>query len=465
MAEETRLVKLPPQSIEAEQSVLGSMILDRDQIAIVIEVIKDSDFYSAKHAEIYRAITELYEKNDPVDMVTLIEQLERSEKLEKIGGAAYLSTLIEGVPTPKSAPTYAKIVEQKSTLRDLIKAGNEIVQSGYDADGEVDEIVSQSEKLLYDISKGSAFKDITPMKPVLKEAFDQINTRYQRRGSVSGLPTPYEEFNRLTGGFQNSDLIVLAARPGMGKTSLALNFAEYLAVNHSIGVGLFSLEMAATQLVTRMICSLSQVDALALREGFLVDEDWPRLSAVLDQLNEAPVVIVDSPGLSPIEVRAKARRMQKEFGVEMIIIDYLQLMSFEGRYSDSRVQQISEITRQMKMLARELDIPVICVSQLSRAVEKRENKRPQLSDLRESGSIEQDADLVLFLYRPDYYKEQQGDAGEDDEGYNEGPKEADEGKTELIIAKHRNGPTGRVDLTFLKRYTRFESYTDRKPYS
>jgi len=455
-----KLSKLPPQSIENEQAVLGSMILDRDQIAIVIEMIGAENFYADKHGEIFRAIVELYERNDPVDMVTLIELLERKGILERIGGPAYLTTLVEGVPTPKSAVTYAKIVQEKSMLRDLIKAGNDIVNRAYNSDGEVDEIVSESEKLLYDISQGRAFKDISHIKPILKDAFEQINKKYVDRGVVSGISTGFEMLNQITSGFQKSDLIILAARPGMGKTSLALNFAEHIAVEQKMGVGIFSLEMASTQLATRLLCARSQVDASSLRKGFLIPEDWPRLSDAFEVLSKANIVIVDNPNITPLELRAKARRMHKEYDVKFIVVDYLQLMS-SGRRFDSRVQEISEMTRQMKMLARELEMPVILISQLSRAVEQRENKRPQLSDLRDSGSIEQDADLVMFLYREEYYKEQKG-KDEDKDEYE--PAEPSK-KAELIIAKHRNGPTGIVNLVFLNQYTKFADASDREPYS
>jgi len=437
------------------------MILDRDQIAVVLEVLQESHFYAKKHAEIYRAIIELYERNDPVDMVTLINLLDKKGILEKVGGPAYLSTLVDSVPTPKSAHAYAKIVEQKSMLRDLIKAGNEITQWGYQEDGEVDEIVSRAEKLIYEISKGRAFKDISPIKPVLKDAFDQITRKYTDRGGVSGLPSGYRDLDNITAGFQPSDLIILAARPGMGKTSLALNIADYIAVECHRGVGIFSLEMAATQLATRMICSRSRVDSASLRRGFLVDEDWPKIMKSLDQLTKAPIVIVDSPGISPLELRAKARRMQKEYNVEFLVVDYLQLMTSFGKRQENRVQEVSEMTRQMKLLARELNIPVLVISQLSRAVEQRQNKRPQLSDLRESGSIEQDADLVMFLYREEYYREQLGEEGDE----NETPAGSEPKKAELIVAKHRNGPTGKIDLTFFNEFTRFEPYTAREAYS
>jgi replicative DNA helicase len=468
MSENVKFSKVAPQSIEAEQSVLGSMILDRDMIAIVLETLEPRHFYAEKHGEIYRAVLELYEANEPVDMVTLVELLSKKGLLDRVGGPAYLSALVEGVPTPEHAPSYAKLVAQKAMLRDLIKTGNEIVRMSYDEEETPDEIVSEAERLLYDMSQGRAFKDITPLKEELKKAFEIIDRKYQNRGEVSGLPTGFDDLNKLTGGFQKSDLIILAARPGMGKTSLALNFAEHIAVDNNTGVGIFTLEMSATQLVTRILCARSEVDALALREGWLRDDDWHRLSMASEQLHNVPICIVDSPGLTPLELRAKARRMQKEFGVELIIVDYLQLMSMPGKWSDSRVQQISEMTRQLKMMARELNVPVMVLSQLSRAVETREKdikkKRPQLSDLRESGSIEQDADLVMFLFREGYYLELTQSGAESVQFDESDAQKVDPLKTELILAKHRNGPTGKVFLTFRKEYTRFENASSREEY-
>ncbi len=464
MADDVKLVKVPPQSIENEQAVLGSMILDRDAIDTASSTLRAEDFYAEKHGEIFNAILELTQRNEPVDMVTLIELLNRKGLLEKIGGPAYLTTLVECVPTPKSIATYAKIVNDKSVLRDLIKAGNEIVNKGYNGEGEVDEIVSVSEKMLYDISRSRAFKDIIQFKPVLLEAFKEIDAKYKHRGVVSGLPTGFSMLDDLTSGFQNSDLIILAARPGMGKTSLALNFCESLAADKKIGVGIFSLEMSSTQLATRLLCARSQVDAQALRKGFLVNDDWPRLREAFEAYHDAPIVIVDNPNISPIELRSKARRMCREFDVKFIVVDYLQLMSMSGRRYDNRVQEVSEITRQMKMLARELDIPVLMLSQLSRAVEQRENKKPQLSDLRDSGSIEQDADIVMFLYREEYYKDkdkkQRSGHDDDEEDMPEVSK-----KAELAIAKHRRGPTGVCNMVFLNQYTKFVESTDREPYS
>ncbi|MFH1539134.1 MAG: replicative DNA helicase, partial [bacterium] len=371
-------------------------------------------------------------------------------------GAAYLTSLIERVPSASSAGAYAKIVEDKAILRQLIKAGNDITQLGYQADGDVDNTLDRSEQAIYDIANRRIFSEIIPMKDAVNKTFKMLDRKYKDRGSVSGLPTGYTALDSLTTGFQPSDLIILAARPSMGKTALALNIAEHVATEENKAVGIFSLEMSAEQLVTRMLCSVSKVDAVALRKGFLSEQDWDKLFYGMDKLSKAPILIVDSPGISTLELRAKARRMQKEHNLELIIVDYLQLMA-PRRQRDSKVAEVSEMSRDMKILARELKIPVLVLSQLSRAVEQRTVKRPQLSDLRESGAIEQDADVVLFIYREDYYKRI----------VEEGPDEAeyvhssDAEPTEIGIAKQRNGPTGRIKLTFLSQYTRFENYEGR----
>ena len=447
-----KLDRVPPQSLEAEQSTLGSMLLDRDQIAIVIEILKPDDFYKESHTDIFNAIVALFDRGDPVDMVTVIELMDKNGTLEKIGGAAYLSVLVEGTPAPSNASTYAKLVKQKSMLRQLIRAGNQITVWAYQEADDVETVVANAEKAVLDVAMGRSGEDIVPIRSALKDTFDVIQKKYSERGGISGIPTDFEKLDALTAGFQNSDLVIVAARPSMGKTSLALKIAENVAIRHKTGVGLFSLEMSSEQLVTRMLCSVARVDASSLRKGFLTDQDWENLTRGMDLLSQAPLVLVDSPGITPLELRAKARRMQKEYGVELLIVDYLQLMA--GRSRESRVQEISEISRELKLMARELDLPVIVLSQLSRAVEQRPNKRPMLSDLRESGAIEQDADLVMFLYREGYYKQ----PGDDDESFDYDRPEAE--KTELNLAKHRNGPTGRVDLTFVHRYATFENYVD-----
>jgi replicative DNA helicase len=385
-------------------------------------------------------------------MITISEQFEKKGELEKLGGAAYLATLVESTPTAANAKTYARLVKDKSLLRRLIKAGNQITLSGYEQTGDVESIIADAEKMVLDVAMGRSIEDIIPIKIAVASTFDQIQRKYEERGGISGVATGFERLDALTSGFQSSDLIIIAARPSMGKTSLALKIAENACIRNKCGVGIFSLEMSSEQLVTRMLCSVSRVDAAKLRGGFLQEDDWNHLYGGMEMLTKAPLVLVDSPGITPLELRAKARRMQKEHGIEMVIIDYMQLMTGKGR-SENRVQEVSEISREMKLMARELNMPVIVLSQLSRAVEQRPNKRPMLSDLRESGAIEQDADLVMFLYREGYYK-QQGD-GEGEVDYEKPEAE----KTELILAKHRNGPTGNVPLTFVHRYATFENYT------
>ncbi|MFH1537730.1 MAG: replicative DNA helicase, partial [bacterium] len=380
-------LKLPPQSLEAEQSALGSMLLDRDQIAIVIEMLTKEHFYKPTHGEIFEAIVDIYDKGDPVDLVTLVEHLDSKGQLEKLGGAAYLTSLIESVPSASSASAYAKIVEDKAILRQLIKAGNEITRLGYQADGDVESTLDMSEQAIFDIANRRIFSEIIPMDEAVKKTFAILDRKYKHRGSVSGLPTGFTALDSITTGFQPSDLIILAARPSMGKTALALNIAEHVATEENKAVGIFSLEMSAEQLVTRMLCSVSKVDAVSLRKGFLSEGDWDKLFYGMDKLSKSPIFIVDSPGINTLELRAKARRMRKENNLELIIVDYLQLLA-PRRQRDSKVAEVSEMSGDMKLLARELNVPVLVLSQLSRAVEQRTVKRPQLSDLRESGAIE-----------------------------------------------------------------------------
>ncbi|MEW6202905.1 MAG: replicative DNA helicase [bacterium] len=453
MPDDARMLSVPPHSLEAEQSTLGSMILDKEQIAIVAEMLRREHFYREAHGVIFETILELYEKGEPIDLVTLIENLEGKGTLEKVGGAAYLTLLIESVPAPSNARTYARIVEEKSILRDLIKAGSDITGWGYQGDGDVEELVAQAEKAVYDISRKRTFSAIIPIKEAVKQSFAVLDKRYRDRGIVSGLPTGFIDLDALTAGFQPSDLIILAARPSMGKTSLALNIAENVALKEEKGVGIFSLEMSAEQLVTRMLCSVARVDASAMRKGFLMEKDWEKIYKAMGDLSKAPILIVDTPGITTLELRAKARRMQKEHNVELVIVDYMQLMSTRRRF-ENRVQEISEISREMKLLSRELGIPLLVISQLSRAVEHREEKRPRLSDLRESGAIEQDADVVMFIYREDYYR--QLIEGKPETVAELQSAEAEE--AELSIAKQRNGPTGRISLTFIKKYARFENF-------
>lgn len=453
--EPVKLTQTPPNSIEAEQAVLGSMILDRDQIPIIIEALGFDDFYRESNGRIFEAILQLFEKMEPIDMVTLMNLLDKQGMLEKVGGAAYISTVVESCPTPANAASYARIVKDKAQLRQLIKAGQMITMLGFQDDTtDVEESIASSEQAVMNIALGRSSDNIIHIKPALKLAFESIQKKYQDRGGVSGIASGYKDLDQLTAGFQQSDLIIIAARPSMGKTSLALNIAQHVSTQSGKGVGIFSLEMSAEQLVTRMLCSISKVDASALRRGFLIEQDWNNLAKGMEILSRAPLILVDCPGVTTLELRAKTRRMQKEYGIEMVIIDYMQLITGNGRNKDNRVQEVSDISRNLKLMARELNMPVIVLSQLSRAVEQRQNKRPMLSDLRESGAIEQDADLVMFLYREGYYKQ----AGDEDGEADFTQPESD--KTEINVAKHRNGPTGRLNLTFMHRYSTFENYLE-----
>lgn len=445
-------IKLPPQSVEAEQSVLGAMMVDRDQIAVVIETLTKDHFYKPSHGEIFEAIIDIYERGEPVDMVTLINHFDAGGRLEKIGGAAYLAALLETVPAAGNAGAYAKIVEDKALRRKLIKTGGEIAHLGYQEDTDIDEVLAESEHAVYQIASKRVFSEIIPMSVAVRKTFNVIDQKYRHRGNVSGLATGFTDLDSVTAGFQPSDLVILAARPSMGKTTLALNIAEHAAIVDGKGVGIFSLEMSAEQLVTRMLCSVSTVDATALRKGFLLDRDWQNIFVGMDKLSKAPIYIVDAPGINSLELRAKARRMVKENDIGLIVVDYMQLMA-PRKQRDSRVTEVSETSRDMKLLARELNVPVLVLSQLSRAVEQRQIKRPQLSDLRESGAIEQDADVVMFVYRPELYYAHMEKTD---------PKFKEiENKAELIVAKQRNGPTGVVHLVFLKDYSRFETATTR----
>ncbi|HEY8344693.1 MAG TPA: replicative DNA helicase [Bacillota bacterium] len=432
------LDRVPPQNIEAERSTLGAMFLEKDAIYRAMEIIKPEDFYKDGHALIYQVVLDLTNKGEPVDLVTVTEELRQREALEKVGGITYLTELANAVPTAAHVEYYARIVEEKALLRNLIHAATEIVSLGYDGQEEVEKILDEAEKKIFAIANRRAGRTIVSLKSILIEAFEQIEKLYESHGAVTGVPTGFSDLDRFTAGLQPSDLIILAARPSMGKTTFALNIAENAAVHLQIPVAVFSLEMSKEQLAMKLLCAEAGVDNQRIRTGNLAEEDWPRLSHALGRLSEAKMFIDDSPNLSALEIRAKARRIQAKYGLGLIVIDYLQLMQGRGR-AESRQQEVSEISRSLKALARELSVPVLALSQLSRAVEMRQNKRPSLADLRESGSLEQDADLVCFLYREDYYD----------------PETEKKGITELIIAKHRNGPIGTIDLLFQKEFSKF----------
>ena len=444
--------RLPPQSIEAEQSVLGALLIDRDAVIEVADVLRPVDFYRQAHGTIYEAVLELYDKREPIDIVTVSEVLERSDRLEQVGGSAYLTSLINLTPTAVNAVHYARIVERKAVLRNLIGAAGRIAAIGYDENTDVGESIDRAEQELFAVSQKRVETGFAPLKTLLHSAYDRLDYLHQHRGEISGIRTGFADLDALTSGLQRSDLVIVAARPSVGKTSLALNFAEHAAVREGKTVGVFSLEMSKEQLVLRLLSSVANIDSQRLRTGFLEEMDFTRLAPAMNSLAEAPVFIDDTPNISTMELRTKARRLQAEAGLDMIIVDYLQLMQSTLNSRDAnRVQEVSEITRGLKALARELQVPVIALSQLSRQTEMRENKEPRLSDLRESGSIEQDADLVIFLWR----EKERGGEDEDPEGE----------VINLRLAKHRNGPTGDSKLYFRKRQTRFVSYADEERYA
>ncbi len=445
--------RLPPQSVEAEQSVLGALLIDRDAVIEVADFLRPVDFYRPANAIIYDVILELYDRREPVDIVTVSEALERREALEQIGGSAYLTSLINLTPTAVNAIHYGRIVERKGVLRNLIGAAGKIAAIGYDDSADVSEAIDRAEQELFAVSERRVDSGFSALKTLLHSAYDRLDYLHQHKGEISGIRTGFADLDALTSGLQKSDLIVLAARPSIGKTSLALNFAEHAAVREGKTVGVFSLEMSKEQLVLRLLSSVANIDSQRLRTGFLEEMDFTRLAPAMNALAEAPVFIDDTPNISTMELRTKARRLQAESGLDLIIVDYLQLMQSTVSSRDSnRVQEVSEITRGLKGLARELQVPVVALSQLSRQAEMRESKEPRLSDLRESGSIEQDSDLVMFLWRE---KERGGEQEEDPEGE----------IVNLRLAKHRNGPTGETKLYFRKRQTRFVSYADEARYA
>jgi replicative DNA helicase len=432
-------LKLPPQNIDAERCVLGSMLIDNESIHKVVEVLTADGFYREAHRKVFNAVIALYQRNEPADLITVMTELRSKGELEEVGGAAYLSSIVDDIPTSANAASYARIVREKSMRRMLIEGATEIAERGYQEEGNVDEFVDQAEKIILEVAQRRIRQGFASVKDIVKDSFKAIEQLYERKELVTGVPTGYRELDRITCGLQRSDLIVIAGRPSMGKTAFALNMAENAAVDSACKVAIFSLEMSKEQLVQRMLCSRAEVDASKLRGGFLGESDWPKLTRAAGILSEAPIFIDDSPALNALEVRAKARRLQREHGLDLIVVDYLQLMRGVGRI-ESREREISEISRSLKALAKEIHVPVIALSQLNRGVEARQDKRPQLSDLRESGAIEQDADVIAFIYRDEMYNKESPDVG----------------KAEIIIGKQRNGPTGRVVLAFRGNITRFD---------
>jgi replicative DNA helicase len=432
------LEKLPPQNVEAEQSVLGAVLLDNHAVNRAMELLTPEDFYKEAHRRIFKAIIELNDRNEAIDLVTLTEVLRSRNDLEGVGGAAYLTELVNAVPTSANISHHAKIVHEKSLLRQLVQTSTEIATRGYESTERIEELLDYAEQRIFGISDTKMKSPFHPIREIVKESFEMIERRYEQKENVTGVPTGIPELDNLTAGLHPGDLIIVAGRPSMGKTAFALNIAQHAAIEKRLPVAIFSLEMAREQLAIRMLCAEARVDAHKLRSGYLGAADWPKLTAAAGRITEAPIFIDDSAALSVLELRAKARRLSRDQNLAVIIVDYLQLMRGRGT-ADNREQEISEISRSLKALAKELRVPVIALSQLSRAVESRTDRRPQLSDLRESGAIEQDADVVMFVFREEVFK----------------PTEENRNMAKIIISKQRNGPTGDVDVVFLKEYTRF----------
>lgn len=446
--------RVPPQNIEAEQAVLGAMLIDKEAIAKATEVLSADDFYREAHRVIFSAMLELYNKNEAVDMVTVTEILKRDNKLEDIGGIAYITSLANVVLTAANVKYHAEIVAEKSVLRQLVRVSTEIAAMGYEANEDVGTLLDTAESRILEISNHKKKNDFTAINDILMDSVQSIESLLQNKGGLTGLPAGFADLDKLTSGLHPSDFIILAARPSMGKTALALNIVQNVALRaHKViggeprSVAFFSLEMSKEQLVNRMLCAEAGIDSQRLRVGEMRDEDWTHLWDACDTMSRAKIYIDDTAGITAMDMRSRARRLKAEHGLDLIVVDYLQLMQGSGKRNNSgdRQQEVSEISRSLKALARELDVPVLALSQLSRSVESRQVKRPMLSDLRESGSLEQDADIVAFLYREDYYN-----------------PETENKHTELIIAKHRNGPVDTVNLFFQKQFTKFVGFTKRE---
>ena len=439
---------MPPQNLDAEQAVLGGVFLSNNILHSIIDILVEEDFYSPAHQIIFRSFLDLYRKNIPVDLVTVHEELESTAQLNPVGGPVYLASLTEAVASSSNALFYAQIVKEKAIRRHLIRAATEIISQSFEPASDVSDLLDSSEQKIFAISESKTKQVFRSSKELVSEVFELLQKRVERKELVTGVPTGYHNLDELTAGLQPTDLIIIAARPSMGKTAFALNVAMRAAVSNEVPTAIFSLEMSMEQLMMRMLCSFGKVDLRHLRTGYLDDEDWSRLYDSAGALSKAPIYIDDTPALSSLELRARCRRLKSEKNVGMVIVDYLQLMR-AGRRIDSREQEISEISRSLKALAKEIGVPVVALSQLNRKVEERTNKRPVLSDLRESGAIEQDADVIIFLYRDDAYNKKE-----------DNPRK---GIAEIIVGKQRNGPVGTVELSFLDRYTAFENLADIPP--
>jgi replicative DNA helicase len=436
--------RMPPQNLEAEQCVLGSVLLHQGALVKILELLTPDDFYREAHKIIFRAMVSLFEKNEPQDIITITNGLSDRNQLDAVGGPAYLANLTDIVPVAANITYYAQIIRSKSILRRLIQTCTEIASRCYEEQDDIDSLVDDAEQTIFEISRTKSSQDFQALSKIIPETFKRVEKLAERKELITGVPTGYDDLDRITSGLQPSDLIILAGRPSMGKTALAINIVQNAAIFHKIPVAVFSLEMSKEQLGLRMLCSVSRVDSQDLRTGFIRDVDWPKLARATGILSEAPIFIDDTPAIGVLEMRAKCRRLKAEYDIGLVVVDYLQLM--RGRSNaERREQEISEISRSLKAMAKELNLPVMALSQLNRSLESRPNKRPQLSDLRESGAIEQDADVICFLYR--------------DEVYNKSEDNPRRGIAEVIIGKQRNGPTGTVDLTFIDKFTTFENYT------
>lgn len=434
--------KIPPQNIEAEQSILGGILLENSAINSALEILSKNDFYSEAHRRIFSVIVELSERNEPVDIITISNALKDKNMLDSVGGSAYIASLVDNVPSAANVANYAKIVKEKAILRGLISSATDIINSCYETGSDVDLVLDKAEHSIFEISENKVRPSFFPIREIVKDSFRSIEDLFARKDLITGVPTGFERIDDLTSGLQKSELIIIAGRPSMGKTAFALNIAQYAALEGQTPAAIFSLEMSKEQLAFRLLASDAKVDSQRLRKGFLGETDWPKLTTAAGRLSEAPIFIDDTAAITVLEMKAKSRRLKADHGLGLIIVDYIQLMR-SGSYRESREQEISEISRSLKALAKELNVPVVALSQLNRKVEDRTNRRPQMADLRESGAIEQDADVIAFIYR--------------DEVYNKSDDNPEKGIAEIIIAKQRNGPTGTVKLAFLEKFTAFEN--------
>ncbi len=441
-------LRIPPQNIEAERTLLGGLLMEDGALLKVVELLEPDFFYKEAHKIIYSAILELFDKNEPYDLVTVHNHLKSSGLSDKVGGAAYLAELTDILPLGSNIVNYAKIIRDKAILRNLIEKSADILNRCFDEAGDVDELLERAETSIFEVTQTKIKQSFSHVSTVLIDTIKKVESLYERKELITGVPTGFTDLDKITAGLQPSDLIIIAGRPSMGKTALALNIAKHAAAYEDVPVAIFSLEMASEQLVLRMLSAEAKVDAHELRTGFLQDNDWPRLTEAADTLSQAPILIDETPAITITEMRAKARRLKMEAGLGLVVVDYLQLMRSRNT-TERREQEISEISRSLKAMAKELQVPVVALSQLNRNVESRPNKRPQLADLRESGAIEQDADLIMFIYR--------------DEVYNHSDDNPNKGKAEINVAKQRNGPIGTVTLSFISKYSSFENLARQQP--